>query len=267
MSKSGDWGGIFKQNGERIKNPAGFVSRIEHYEGGLFTSDGKEIQNIHAFVANMDLNQSSTKGSSKGKPARGGGGKGGDGGGGLFRSDGSEVRNPAAFVANIEHYDGGLFTASGKEIWNPQAFVANMDTAGKDSWSQGSWKASGGGIFKEDGTEFSYPVRRKAFVANIQNYEGGLYTADGQEIRNPQGFVAKMEGATGAGKGKGYSTGKGKGSGGLFRADGTEVRNPAAFVSKIENYDGGLFTAAGAEIWNIHGFVAKMEDEGIRRWC
>merc|ERR1719281_714882 len=62
----------------------------------------------------------------------------------------------------------------------------------------GKGPAGGGGLFRADGSEVKNPA---AFVAKITQYDGGLFTADGREILNPHAFVAKMDQASSKGSG------------------------------------------------------------------
>merc|ERR1711939_201309 len=89
--------------------------------------------------------------------------------------------------------------------------------------------------------------------------QGGLFTSDGTEIKNPKAFVANMRGSS---ESSSFGPVSGKGGSGnsrsIYKADGTEIRNPVKFVSNIANYTGGLFTSDGQEIRNPQAFVGNM---------
>merc|ERR1711988_868769 len=98
----------------------------------------------------------------------------------------------------------------------------------------GKGPAGGGGLFRADGSEVRNPA---AFVAKITQYEGGLFTADGREIRNPHAFVAKMDQATGKGSSKGSDA--------RVAAPWDIKKEPGKGSGKVPAGGGGLFRADG----------------------
>lgn len=255
---------VYKADGTPIKNFRAYLSRIENYSGGLFTSTGEEIRDPHKFLAAQED------------------------AGLVFKADGTPVRNLRAYVSNIiEYRPGDLVTADGQEIRDPWGFLTGLEKANSNAVA-----------FKEDGT----PIRNlAAFIAKVHEYTGGLFTADGEEIRNPRRFLDGLERREAAEASQGASPmmlaappglqapdeedsrpwrrngstmatsrtpppSSGSLSGvAIYKGDGTRIRNPAAFIAGITSYDGGLFTASGDEIRNPQEFLAGLERRHARR--
>lgn len=163
---------LYKADGTPIWNPKRFVENISTYDGGLFNAQGNEIHDPQAFVAKR-LQADTRK---LGAPP-------GDAGIVMYTTDGKRVKNPSAFVAKIEHYDGGLYDGNGVEIMNPSAYVAAavrkaaiVDSAGPDIE-----------MYTSSGQRIRNPVN---YVEKIGQYDGGLFTAEGEEIKYPKAFVA-----------------------------------------------------------------------------
>ncbi|CAK0885128.1 unnamed protein product [Prorocentrum cordatum] len=277
---------MFTADGSEVRNPSAFVAKIDRYEGGLFTADGEEIRNPSRFASLLLRNgsdASSLRSRSPRLPERRTSKGGAKGDAVLYNGSGEPIWNPEAYIGRITNYDGGLFTADGQEVRNPKAFLAGLSRASPKGGGKGDGEAI---LYKADGTPI---LNARNFVANIESYRGGLYTASGQEVRNPHAFVEGADGrrgptaarpareealaykrAGGEGQASGArrgAKGGGKGPKGgapLYKADGTPIWNPEAYVAKIYDYDGGLFTSDGQEVRNPQAFVAGLGGKGRR---
>lgn len=118
---------------------------------------------------------------------------------------------------------------------------------------------SDGILFKEDGTAIR---NTSAYVAGIKKngYTEKLFTADGDEIRDPVSYVEKK----GVSVPDGPRNAKRQKTGGIFKADGTAIKNPVAYVAGISKngYNEPLFDAAGQKIKNPVNYVAAMDNNG-----
>jgi len=277
--------GLFKADGTMIKNPVGYVAAIERngYTNPLFTSQGKEIRDPVKYLAAAEKRTSPSSGSgaladrSSGAP-------------GLFKADGTEIHNPAAYVASIEKngYTSLLYTADGNEIRNPVAYLRkNMDGHTQVEAPTQSSNREKVAMFKSDGSQIKKP---EAYVASIERngYTQPLFTADGQEIRNPAKYLEIGLGmsssavATRPAPSRTPRTGKAtrrsvqpisrkrvapnrernqqERSEGLYKEDGSQIKNPSRYVANFEvnGQSHPLFNARGQVVQNPAAYVAKM---------
>eukprot|EP00927_Polykrikos_kofoidii_P004364 TRINITY_DN11724_c0_g1_i1.p1 TRINITY_DN11724_c0_g1~~TRINITY_DN11724_c0_g1_i1.p1 ORF type:complete len:408 (+),score=55.14 TRINITY_DN11724_c0_g1_i1:104-1225(+) len=274
---------IYTADGELVRNPIAYVGKLENYEGGLYTADGEEIRNPMAYV-----NRSSSSF--------------------MFKADGTAIKNPKSYLAHMANYEGGLFTSSGQEIRDPEAFLRAREGGGRgEPWSGEAWsddgglqqsgalqaratkvprggKAGKGGqgqgqvamMFKEDGTPVWNPAN---YVAHIKDYDGGLRTPAGEEIKDPWNYVGvRLKGTAARGPVGSFGppgtegTKGGKGSWAptdisplLYKADGTAILNPEKYLANIKNYEGGLFSYAGEEVRNPRAYISGADRNVAQR--
>jgi hypothetical protein len=167
----------------------------------------------------------------------------------LYKSDGSPIWNPVRFVANIEEYDGGLFNADGKEIKNPHKFLESMIQKGVLEAEQPAAPAPSSALmYKSDGSEVWNPAR---YVSKIVDYKGGLFTAAGVEIRDPQRY-AEIRDRSAAGASQSQTGPEVL----IYKADGTPIRNPDEYVQNMKyEYTGNLRTVTGEKIKDPEAYI------------
>jgi hypothetical protein len=206
----------------------------------------------------------------------------------MFKADGTPIKNPKRYVASIEKngYTDPLFDDDGNEIDDPVEFLATMSGGAKantgEKRKKQSPKANGGDsssalMFKEDGTQIKNPEK---YVASIQKngYNYPLFTAEGDEIRDPVKFMATRSRDEGPSRKRARVDDAGGGvvvalppSESLYKADGSMIKNPAGYVAAIERngYTNPLFTAEGKEINNPTAYLAaaikRVEPSGGSR--
>jgi len=211
--RDSDHSGIFLANGEQIRNPSRYVANMEQRGDTktLYTADGDEIKNPVAFVAAMEkrASEGTSDPSRKRRKTDGGGGRD-SGPSGMFLANGKRVKNPSAYVAKIEEngYTKTLYTADGNEIQNPVAFVAAMERRASDGANgpSGKKRKMDGGGGRDSG-------------------HSGIFLANGEQIRNPSGYVAKI-------KENGYTKP-------VYTAEGKEIKDPVAFLAAMERRAAG----------------------------
>lgn len=289
-ARSNSGSSLFKEDGTEIKNPARYVEAMERsggYKGGLFDGRGNEIRNPAAYVARMDGAAASSSGASTRRNP-----------GSLYKADGTEVRDPVRYVEGMQKsggYKGGLFDSKGAEIRDPVAYVAKMGGGpapiekvnyfepqqrlagpvgsgerGRSYSSEVGARSGPPSLFKEDGTVVKNPARYVEAMEKSGGYDGGLFDARGNEIRDPIAWLAKANGSTASPRNapttrntpatRGPPAGAKPGS--LFKEDGTEVRDPIRYVEAMEKsggYNGGLFDSRGREIRDPVAYVSKMD--------
>lgn len=209
---------LFKEDGTPIKNPVAYVAGIamRGYKDPLFDANGTKIKNPIAYVSKMESWSGDNSAANwmmmqmqYAPPTSNAGG------GGIYTADGSIVKNPLAYLEGIKKngYTQPLFGADGKPIRNPEAYIDAMVKRGqlsgkpvakeawsqpvaKQTWSEKPRKNSGGGksggLFKADGTQIRNP---KAYAAGIEKrgHNEPLYDSAGVEIRNPVAYIAAMK--------------------------------------------------------------------------
>ncbi|CAK0911290.1 unnamed protein product, partial [Prorocentrum cordatum] len=103
---------------------------------------------------------------------------------------------------------------------------ANSVTSRSSPWRPERWPAKGGRqapaphegdpvLFKASGEPIWNP---QAFVAKITSYDGGLFTPDWKEVRNPKAYVA------GISRSSTWAGGGSEAESILYKADGTPIR-------------------------------------------
>lgn len=284
---------MFKEDGSEIRNPRRVVDAIKAngYTEPLFTKDGDKIKDPMAFMKKLDLSGDTQKA----KPKQGTRRKQTDspqsGEAIMFKADGRPINNPERYVASLQKngYTDPLFTAKGTEIRDPAGFLASQKgssrtrdeappakrarTAGPGA-GNGSGKSRGGGagavvefegLYKADGSLIKNPV---GYVAAIERngYTQPVFTAGGEEVRNPSAYLVRAGLTSGSPKGQGTAPSQPAraSSQSMYKADGTRIQKPGAYVASIEKngYNEPLYTADGEEIRNPAAYLSKMQNQG-----
>lgn len=290
-----DFEGLYKADGSLIKNPVGYVAAIERngYTQPVFTAQGQEIRNPSGYIARAGLTAGSAKGQGKWvkiedkAPAQPDYASGQS----MYKADGTRIAKPSAYVASIEKngYNEPLYTADGQEIRNPAAYVSKMQNQGPvPNAPKKQAGAADVQMFKANGQQIKKP---EAYVASIEKngYTDPLFTADGEEIRNPVQYLENGRRGAGAAPAKQVQkqgaprkqrmvprktvkaprgarpNGAEERQEGLYKEDGSRIKNPAAYVANFEQRGQSqtLLNARGQVVKNPAAYVARMmENEG-----
>lgn len=248
---------MFKADGTPIQRPRAFVAKINKYAGGLFTADGTAIRNPNSFLTVL-----------KHRKRRGAAAA-------LRNTNASAGQAVLDTVATTptQHPATCPTTANGQSCENegfhsatcrqdtsnpPTAILATgriqpAPRRGKGGVTTGApaLRVGANVVYKADGT----PIRNlSAFVANIDNYEGGLFTAEGHAISNPHTFLSLLEQ-----RGLDENTDLAYNIEGVYNADETMMWKSNECIRNPDTYEAGILTADGAKIGNPKTLITGLK--------